>query len=82
MSKLEIKRDGGKIYCPLTDSYHIETPEEKVRQEYIIKLVNDYGYSLDQMAQEVGRLSSKCNTKKCFKRRKPAQTFFWSQVNR
>ena len=31
---------------------------------------------------EVGRLSSKCNTKKCFKRRKPAQTFFWSQVNR
>ena len=53
MSKLEIKRDGGKIYCPLTDSYHIETPEEKVRQEYIIKLVNDYGYSLDQMAQEV-----------------------------
>ena len=37
MSKLEIKRDGGKIYCPLTASYHIETPEEKVRQEYIIK---------------------------------------------
>ena len=53
MSKLEITRDGGKIYCPLTDSYHIETPEEKVRQEYIIKLVNEYGYSLDQMAQEI-----------------------------
>ena len=53
MSKLEIKRDGGKIYCPLTDSYHIETPEEKVRQEYIVKLVNEYGYSLDQMAQEI-----------------------------
>lgn len=53
MSKLEIKRDGGKIYCPLTASYHIETPEEKVRQEYIIKLVNEYGYSLDQMAQEI-----------------------------
>ncbi len=53
MSELEIKRDGGKIYCPLTDSYHIETPEEKVRQEYIIKLVNEYGYSLDQMAQEI-----------------------------
>ena len=53
MSKLEITRDGGKIYCPLTASYHIETPEEKVRQEYIIKLVNEYGYSLDQMAQEI-----------------------------
>ena len=53
MSKLEIKRDGGKIYCPLTGSYHIETPEEKVRQEYIVKLVNEYGYSLYQMAQEI-----------------------------
>lgn len=53
MSKIEIRRDGGKIYCPLTDSYHIETPEEKVRQEYIVKLVNEYGYSLDQMAQEI-----------------------------
>lgn len=53
MSKLEITRDGGKIYCPLTASYHIETPEEKVRQEYIIKLANEYGYSLDQMAQEI-----------------------------
>ena len=31
---------------------------------------------------EMGRLSSKCNTKKCFKRGKPAQTFFRSQVNR
>ena len=53
MSKLEIKRDGGKIYCPLTGSFHIETPEEKVRQEYIVKLINEYGYSLDQMAQEI-----------------------------
>ena len=53
MSKLEITRDGGKIYCPLTASYHIETPEEKVLQEGIIILVNEYGYSLDQMAQEI-----------------------------
>lgn len=53
MSTLEIKRENGKIFCPLTDSWHIETPEEKVRQEYIKKLVDDYGYSLDQMAQEI-----------------------------
>lgn len=53
MSTLEIKRDNGKIFCPLTDSWHIETPEEKVRQEYIKILVEDYGYSLDQMAQEI-----------------------------
>lgn len=53
MNKLDIKRENGKIYCPLTESYHIETPEEKVRQEYIVKLVNEYGYPLDQMAQEI-----------------------------
>lgn len=53
MATLQIKRDNGKIFCPLTDSWHIETPEEKVRQEYIKILVEDYGYSLDQMAQEL-----------------------------
>ena len=53
MDRLLIKRENGKIFCPLTNSWHIETPEEKVRQEYIKKLVEDYGYSLDQMAQEL-----------------------------
>lgn len=43
------KNESGKIFCPLTDSWHIETPEEKVRQEYIKILVEDYGYSLDQI---------------------------------
>ena len=52
MSTLKIERENGKIFCPLADSWHIETPEEKVRQEYIKILVEDYGYSLDQMAQE------------------------------
>lgn len=53
MGTLEIKREDGKIFCPLTDSWHIETPEEKVRQEYIKLLVEEYGYSLEQMAQEL-----------------------------
>lgn len=53
MNVLEIKRANGKIYCPLTDSWHVETPEEKVRQEYIKHLVENYGYALDQMAQEL-----------------------------
>ena len=48
MSTLKIKRENGKIFCPLADSWHIETPEEKVRQEYIKILVENYGYSLDQ----------------------------------
>lgn len=53
MSTFEIKRENGKIFCPLTNSWHIETPEERVRQKYIEKLVEEYGYSLEQMAQEV-----------------------------
>lgn len=53
MSTLEIKREQGKIFCPLTNSWHIETPEEKVRQRYIKQLIENYGYSLEQMAQEM-----------------------------
>ena len=34
------------------------------------------------LKKEIGKLSSKCNTKKCFKRRFPPQAFFRSQVNR
>lgn len=46
MSTLKIKRENGKIFCPLADSWHIETPEEKVRQEYIkiverVEIVNN-----------------------------------------
>lgn len=43
MSTLKIKRENGKIFCPLADSWHIETPEEKVRQEYIKILVTVHG---------------------------------------
>ena len=53
MNILKIRRESGKIFFLLTDSWHIETPEEKVRQEYIKILVEDYGYSLDQMEQEI-----------------------------
>lgn len=38
-STLEIKRKDHKIFCPLTNSWHVETPEESVRQEYIKRLV-------------------------------------------
>ncbi len=33
-------------------------PEEKVRQEYICRLVNSYGFDLKQMEQEVGVTNS------------------------
>ena len=42
----------GRIYCPLADEYRIETPEEKVRQGFIMHLIQHYGYSIEQMRQE------------------------------
>lgn len=50
---LSIEKTGKKIFAPLVGKELICTPEEEVRQEYIVHLVNHYGYSLDQMAQEV-----------------------------
>ncbi len=40
-------------FCPLINKWLVAKPEEKVRQRYICVLVNEYGYSLDQMAQEL-----------------------------
>lgn len=51
--KLEIKVEGNKIFAPLKDKWLVQTPEEKVRQEYICRIVNQYGYQLDQMEQEI-----------------------------
>lgn len=53
MAKLEIQEKDGKIFCPLKNAWLVAKPEEKVRQRYICTLVNDYGYSLEQMAQEI-----------------------------
>ncbi len=49
--KLQLKDD--KIYSPIKGKWLVLTPEERVRQEYICRLVNHYGYEIGQMAQEV-----------------------------
>ena len=50
---LTVKRNAeGKIYSPLRAKYLVETPEERVRQEYLCVLVNEYGYRLDQIGEE------------------------------
>lgn len=59
MSELTIQEKDGKIFCPLKDAWHVSKPEEKVRQAWVCKLVNEYGYSLEQMAQEVSVTTSK-----------------------
>lgn len=51
--KLEVQIDGNKIYSPLRDKWLVLTPEEQVRQNYICRLVNVYGYDLEQMNEEL-----------------------------
>ena len=51
--KLEYQEIDGKVFCPLKDKWLIAKPEERVRQKYILTLVNEYGYRLEQMAQEL-----------------------------
>lgn len=50
---MELKINGNKIFAPLKNKELVLTPEERVRQEYICRLVNHYGYELAQMDQEL-----------------------------
>ena len=59
MPKIEYQEKDGKIFCPLVNKWLIAKPEEKVRQRYICVLVNEYGYALEQMAQELKVTNSK-----------------------
>lgn len=55
MATLELKRDSAKrkIWSHIRSKWLVETPEETVRQEYLLVLVNEYGFSLDQIAEEM-----------------------------
>ncbi|SHJ65201.1 type I restriction enzyme M protein [Tangfeifania diversioriginum] len=50
---MEIQIQNGKIFAPLKDKWLVLKPEEEVRQKYLLRLVNKYGFELDQMTQEV-----------------------------
>lgn len=50
---MEVKIDKNKIYAPLKEKWLVLKPEEEVRQKFICRLVDSYGYSLEQMAQEM-----------------------------
>src|ERR1019366_4496744 len=49
---LKVKRENGKIWRHIRKMWLDETPEERVRQSYLCVLVNEYGFSLDQMDEE------------------------------
>lgn len=52
---MEVQRRNNdkEIFAPLKNKWLVNKPEEEVRQKYICRLVDSYGYSLDQMAQEI-----------------------------
>ena len=49
---MEVQIKDNKIFAPLKDKWLVLKPEEKVRQEYICRLVNSYGFNLKQMDQD------------------------------
>lgn len=49
----EIQIKGNKIFAPLKNDWLVLKPEEVVRQKYVLRLMESYGFSLDQMAQEI-----------------------------
>lgn len=51
--KVKINIEENKIYSPLKGKWKILKPEEKVRQYFIARLVDEYGYALNQMDEEL-----------------------------
>ena len=50
---MEIQIKDNKIYAPLKGKWLVLKPEEEVRQTYIKRLVDSYGYVTSQMDQEI-----------------------------
>lgn len=53
MTMLRVERSYGKIKSHIRKKWLSETPEETVRQEYLCILVNEYGFVLEQMDEEL-----------------------------
>ncbi|GAA4100525.1 restriction endonuclease subunit M [Mucilaginibacter panaciglaebae] len=51
MMNVEIK--GNKIFVPLKNIWVDNTPEENLKQDFICRLVNTYGYEINQLGQDV-----------------------------
>ena len=50
---LEVRTDGkARIWSHIRAKWLIETPEERVRQTYLLTLVNEYAFHLEQMNEE------------------------------
>lgn len=50
---IQVRREGGKIWSHVRTKWLIETPEEAVRQQFLAVLVNEYGYAIEQIDEEL-----------------------------
>lgn len=50
---MQIEIKGNKIFAPLKNEWVTNSAEEKLKQEFISRLVNIYGYSLEQLGQDI-----------------------------
>ncbi len=51
-SEIAVRRKDGKVWSHIRQKWLVETPEERVRQEYLIHLVSEYGFQPEQIAEE------------------------------
>ena len=60
MPGLELKRDptNTRIWSHVRRAWIAATPEAIVRQSYLLTLVNDYGFALDQIAEDINAIPS------------------------
>lgn len=52
VTNISVQRKDGRIWSHIRQKWLVETPEERVRQEYLTHLVAEYRFNLDQIAEE------------------------------
>lgn len=50
--EIQTRNNDKEIFAPLKNKWLVNKPEEEVRQKYICRLADSYGYALEQMDQE------------------------------
>lgn len=49
---LKMQLKDGKIFSPVRRKWLMQTPEEPMRQQYLLTLANEYGYAPNQLKEE------------------------------
>ena len=49
---ISVIEEKGQLFSYIRNKFVEKTPEELIRQTYVVKLVNEYGYTKEQMKEE------------------------------